>query len=143
MLIGWNFLMNPFIKIIITAINYIFNNLWNKIDVCLVFKKNRDRRMIDLSTQTIFLWWYSQCSVKMDSSTAVSEMWRAIFTAWQIRFPSNATLIQIYLLIFIQVKKRVTVGRCCTSSTKRAALHCTYSHYPLRLRISKNCFFLW
>ena len=112
---------------IITAIKYIFNNLWDKIDVCLVFKGNQDCRMIDLSTQTIFLWWYSQCSVKMDSSTAVSEMWRAIFTAWQIWLPSNATLIQIYLLLFIQVKKRVTVGRCCTSSTKRAALHCTHS----------------
>ena len=35
--------------------NYIFNNLWNKIDVCLVFKGNQDCRMIDLSTQTIFL----------------------------------------------------------------------------------------
>ena len=40
---------------IITAIKYIFNNLWDKIDVCLVFKGNQEGRMIDLSTQTIFL----------------------------------------------------------------------------------------
>ena len=69
--------------------------------------------MIGLSTRAIFLCWY--CTVKTDSSTAFSEIWRAIFTARQIWLPSNATLIQIYLLILIQVKKRVTVGRCCTS----------------------------
>ena len=39
---------------IITAIKYIFNNLWDKIDVCLVFKGNQEGRMIDLSTQGIF-----------------------------------------------------------------------------------------
>ena len=81
--------------------------------------------MIGLSTRAIFLLWY--CTVKTDSSTSFSEIWRAILTARQIWLPSNATLIQIYLLIFIQVKKRVAFGRCCTSSTKRAALHCTHS----------------
>ena len=125
MFIGWDFLKNPFLKIIMTAIKYIFNNFWDKLDVCLLFKGNQDDRMIGLSTRAIFLWW--NCTVKTDSSTAFSEIWRAIFTALQIWLPSNATLIQIYLLIFIQVKKRVTVGRCCTSSTKRAALHCTHS----------------
>ena len=42
------------IEIEITAIKYIFNNLWDKIDVCLVFKGNQEGRMIDLSTQGIF-----------------------------------------------------------------------------------------
>ena len=133
MLIGWDFLKNPF-----TAIKYIFNNFCDEIDVCLVFKGNQEGRMIGLSTRSISLWWY--CTVKTDSNTTFSEIWRAIFTAWQIWLPSNATLIQIYLLLFIQVKKRVTVGRCCTSSTKRAALHCTHSilcvcGYPKKLLI--------
>ena len=97
--------------------------------------------MIDLSTQTIFcdgipsaLWKWTQVH---------SSFWnvKSHLYSMQIWFPSNATLIQIYLLLFILVKKRVTVGRCCTSSTKRAALHYIYSHYPLRLLISKNCFF--
>ena len=114
---------------IITAIKYIFNNLWDKIDVCLVFKGNQQGRMIDLSTQGIF-YFVMVSPVLCENElkyTAFSEMWRAIFTAWQIWLPSNVTFIQIYLLLFIQVKKRVTVGRCCTSSTKRAALHCTHS----------------
>ena len=91
MLIGWDFLKNPFLKIIITAIKYIFNNFWDKIDVCLVFKGNQEGRMIGLSTRSISLWWY--CTVKTDSNTTFSEIWRAIFTAWQIWLPSNATLI--------------------------------------------------
>ena len=50
-----------------TAIKYIFNNFWDKLDVCLLFKGNQDDRMIGLSTRVIFLWWY--CTVKTDSST--------------------------------------------------------------------------
>ena len=122
-----------------TAIKYIFNNFWDKLDVCLLFKGNQDDRMIGLSTRSIFLWWY--CTVKTDSWTAFFEIWRAIFTAWQIWLPSNATLIQIYLLIFIQVKKRVIVGRCCTSSTKRAAVHCTHSILCV-CGYKKNCSFI-
>ena len=38
-----------------TAIKYIFNNFWDKLDVCLLFKGNQDDRMIGLSTRSIFL----------------------------------------------------------------------------------------
>ena len=72
------------IEIEITAMKYIFNNLWDKIDVCLVFKGNQEGRMIDLSTQGIF-YFVMVSPVLCENGlkyAAVSEMSRAIFTAW-------------------------------------------------------------
>ena len=134
MLIGWDFLKNPF-----TAIKYIFNNFCDEIDVCLVFKGNQEGRMIGLSTSAIFLRWY--CTLKTDSSTAFSRIWRATFTARQIYgfLPMQPSSKYTYWYSF-KLKNKLQVSRCCTSSTKRAALHCTHSilcvcGYPKKLLI--------